>query len=90
MSETTSETSPSSPSSPSGPAEEETPSMTEAWTYLADDVTNQPTGEVDQTGPVTYKADHVPSDAVPLLSTKVVAAPAPEPAAPAAVDVETA
>lgn len=84
MSETTPQT------SNSEPAEDETASTSTAQTYLADDVTNQPTGEVEQTGPVTYLADHVPSDAVPLLSTKVVAAPAAEKPAPAAVDVETA
>lgn len=84
MSETTPQT------SNSEPAEDETPSTNKGQTYLADDVTNQPTGEVEQAGPVTYKADHVPSDAVLLLSTKVVAAPPAEAAAPAAVSAETA
>lgn len=87
MSETTPQT---SPSSQGEPAEDETPSTTQARTYLADDVSNLPTGEVEQTGPVTYLADHVPSDAVPLLSTKVVAAPAAATPTPAAADVETA
>lgn len=77
-------------SEPEQPAEEETPSTSNAQTYLADDVTNQPTGDVEQTGPVTYQADHVPSDAAPLLSTKVVAAPPAEAAAPAAARAETA
>lgn len=87
MSETTPQT---SHSNPSEPAEDPAASTTSTRTYLADDVTNRPTGEVEQTGPVTTRADHVPSDAVPLLSTKVVAAPAAKSAAPAAVDVQTA
>jgi hypothetical protein len=87
MSETTPQT---SQNDQSEPTENVAPSTTSTRTYLADDVTNQPTGEVEQSGPMTHLADHVPSDAVPLLSTKVVAAPAAEGAAPAAVDVETA
>lgn len=43
-------------------------------TYLADDVSNEPTGAVEQQGPVTYLADHVPDDA-PQIMGKRVAAP---------------
>jgi hypothetical protein len=81
---------PSSPENPPEQAEDAPPETSSQRTYLADDVTNQPTGEVEQSGPVTTLADHVPSDAVPLLSTKVVAAPPAEPGTPAAVDVQTA
>jgi len=43
--------------------------------HQADDVTNEPTGAVEQSGPVTYHADHVPEDA-PVLVGKVVQPPA--------------
>ena len=49
------------------------PSTTSQRTYLADDVTNEPTVRVQQAGPVTTYADHVPDDAPTMLTTKVVA-----------------
>lgn len=70
------------------------PETTSQRTHLADDVSNLPTGEVEQSGPVTYNADHVPEDAPAVLSsrpqTKVVGAPATETPKPADTDAETA
>lgn len=74
----------------SSPSQDAPPAETKQRTFLADDVTNLPTGSVEQTGPKTYHADHVPEGAPVVLSTKVVAAPSPETAQPSAVDVETA
>lgn len=58
------------------------PPQTPGTTYLADDVSNDPTGAVQQPGPVTYHADHVP-DGAPQIMGKRVAPPA-QPDGPAA------
>lgn len=84
-------TEPSTPPTQDTPATSDTPpTETKQQTFLADDVTNQPTGSVEQSGPVTTYADHVPEGAPVLLTTKVVAAPSPETPEPSTVDVETA
>jgi hypothetical protein len=75
--------------------DQDAPSSTSSQrTHLADDVSNLPTGEAEQSGPVTYHADHVPEDAPVLLSsrpeTKVVSAPETETPKPAGADAETA
>lgn len=68
---------------------EKPPAQTAGQTYLADDVSNLPTGEVEQAGPVTYKADHVPEDAQVVLESKVIGAPETERPAGSGADVQT-
>lgn len=76
------------PETPQEPIEDVLPATTSQRTYLADDVSNLPTVRVQQAGPVTTYADHVPEDAPTILTTKVVAAtPAKSaPASPAVVE----
>lgn len=76
---------------PQSPETDVLPSTTSQRTYVSDDGYGPlPENPAQMAGPVTTLADHVPDDATPLLSTKVVGAPAAKRAAVAAAQPETA
>lgn len=86
MSETTPETPQDTPET-----EDVLPETTSQRTYVQDDGHGPlPEDAVEQSGPTTYHADHVPDDAPTLLTTKVVRPPATETAAASTAVVETA
>lgn len=58
-------------------------------THYADDVSNEPTGAVEQPGPVTVYADHVP-DGAPQLMGKMVAPPTAPDGPASATQAQTA